>query len=216
MHNLLTSGLKKALFNLSTEIRIWLRHRKGLYQARRYTLSTPGKLHLGCGPNYKPGWLNVDLLHRADLKLDLRENLPFPDNGFSIIYTEHFFEHIDYPGPAGKFLCECHRVLMPGGVIRIGVPDTEWPLQEYCKLRDDGYFVSAKKLWHPQWCDTEMEHINYHFRQDGEHRFAYDYVTLKKVLLSAGFGDVVRVEYDPQIDTESRRTGTLYVNAVKT
>ena len=215
MHSLLSSGLSQALFNLRTELRLWLRHRKGSYKARRYPQSALDKLHLGCGPNRKPGWLNVDLSMPADLALDLREKFPFPDNSFSVIYSEHFFEHIDYPVAAGNFLAECFRVLKSGGLIRIGVPDTEWPLQEYCKVRNDGYFHLSQESWHPQWCTTEMEHINYHFRQDGEHRFAYDFETLLKVLKAAGFSDVSKTGFDPDIDSESRKTGTLYVRAVK-
>lgn len=30
---------------------------------------------------------------------------------------------------------------------------------------------------------------NYHFRQDGDHRFAYDFITLELALSSAGFQD---------------------------
>jgi predicted SAM-dependent methyltransferase len=215
MQRLFTSGIKHSFFNLAIELRIWLRHQKGIFHARRLPAARLDKLHLGCGPNIKSGWLNIDLSHRADLKLDLREPLPFPDNIFSIIYNEHFFEHVDYPGPAVTFLQECLRTLKPGGIVRIGVPDTEWPLQEYSKIRNDGYFELAKKIWHPVWCTTALEHINYHFRQDGEHRFAYDFETLQKVLLTAGFSKVSKVEFDPEIDSESRRTGTLYVTAVK-
>jgi predicted SAM-dependent methyltransferase len=215
MQRLLTTGIKQSLFNLGIEIRTWLYHQKGAFQAKRLPLSALDKLHLGCGPNIKHGWLNIDLYQRADLKLDLREDLPFPDNSFSIIYNEHFFEHVDYPVPATDFLKECLRVLKPGGVTRIGVPDTEWPLQEYCDVRNDDYFGIARQSWHPAWCTTPMEHINYHFRQDGEHRFAYDFTTLEKVLLLSGFVNVTRVDFDPAIDSESRKTGTLYVTALK-
>lgn len=73
----------------------------------------------------KPGWLDVDLVPDADLQLDLREPLPFPDRCAATAYSEHFFEHLDYPGAAERFLEECHRVLDVGGMISIGVPDTE-------------------------------------------------------------------------------------------
>lgn len=215
MPRLLTSGLKQGMINLLMESRIWFRHQRGLIRAKRISKSGLDKLHLGCGPNHKTGWLNVDLSHRADLQLDLREPLPFPDNTFSIIYNEHFFEHLDYPGGANSFLAECLRIMKPGGLIRIGVPDTEWPLQEYCGIQNDGYFEMARKYWHPDWCTTPMEQINYHFRQDGEHKFAYDFITLEKILLACGFTSIKKVEFDPSIDSESRKTGTLYVTALK-
>lgn len=215
MSKLLTGGLKQALSDLATEFRIWRSHRRAVKQARRILASVPDKLHLGCGPNHKAGWLNVDLGGAADLQLDLREPLPFPDRCFNLLYNEHFLEHVNYPVMAGKFLRECLRVLRPGGVIRIGVPDTEWPLFEYAGLRNEGYFNLAKQSWHPQWCKTDMEHINYHFRQDGEHRFAYDFVTLEHALQSAGFANVTRVEFNAALDSESRKTGTLYVTATR-
>ena len=60
-----------------------------------------------------------------------------------------------------------------------------------------------------------MEQINYHFRQDGDHRFAYDFVTLGQALSSAGFQDVKRRDFDPNLDSLDRKLGTLYVNALK-
>jgi hypothetical protein len=60
-----------------------------------------------------------------------------------------------------------------------------------------------------------MESINYHFRQDGEHRFAHDYETLHHVLAEAGFRDIRRRAFDATLDTENRKIGTLYVDAVK-
>ena len=215
MRNLITTGLIQAFGNLKIEYRIWRNHCKGVALARKYASHELDKLHLGCGLNRKAGWLNVDLFPPADLTLDLREKFPFPENTFTVIYSEHFFEHIDYPVVAGKFLAECFRVLKSGGLIRLGVPDTEWPLQEYCKVRNDGYYQLAKKTWHPSWCTMEMEHINYHFRQDGEHRFAYDFETLRKVLQIAGFSNVTKTNFDPGVDSESRKIGTLYVTAVR-
>ena len=57
--------------------------------------------------------------------------------------------------------------------------------------------------------------INYHFRQDGEHRFAYDHETLHHVLAEAGFRDIRRRAFDATLDTENRKIGTLYVDAEK-
>ena len=62
---------------------------------------------------------------------------------------------------------------------------------------------------------TRMEHINYHFRQGGEHRFAYDFETLKYVLEKAGFIQVRRRDFDPLLDSRDRELGTLYVEGFK-
>jgi predicted SAM-dependent methyltransferase len=106
-------------------------------------------------------------------------------------------------------------VLEPGGLFSVGVPDTEWPLAEYAGQKSDGYYQHARERWHPEWCQTEMEQINYHFRQQGEHRFAYDFETLARALSSAGFQDIRRRDFDPELDSADRKLGTLYVDALK-
>jgi hypothetical protein len=60
-----------------------------------------------------------------------------------------------------------------------------------------------------------MEHINYHFRQNGKHRFAYDEETARKILESVGFYPVARRVYQPGLDSERRRIGSLFIAATK-
>jgi predicted SAM-dependent methyltransferase len=189
-------------------------HRRSLRKAQR--ISSQGlRLNCGCGPVIKQGWINIDLFApTADLHLDLRRPLPFHDGVAAIIYSEHFFEHLEYPLETGAFLTESLRVLQRGGLFRVGVPDTEWPIIAYA-TGDERYFRLAQERWHPSWCDTRMHNINYHFRQGIEHKYAYDYETLAKVLIQAGFSSVTRSEFDPASDSESRRVGTLYVEARK-
>jgi len=207
-------GVLSAARKLRDEMRIMNTHRKSLRKARR--LSAGGlRLNCGCGPNVKEGWINIDgFAPTADLQLDLRRPLPFPPGAAAIIYSEHFFEHLEYPLETGAFLTESLRVLQPGGLFRVGVPDTEWPIIAYA-TGDARYFRLANERWHPRWCDTRMHNINYHFRQGTEHKYAYDYETLAKVLIQAGFSSVTRSEFDPAFDSESRRVGTLYVEARK-
>ncbi len=190
-------------------------HANGVRKVRRLSGRTDLKIQLGCGTRIKPGWVNVDLRSSADIRLDLSRPFPFGSGTTVLIYSEHFLEHIDYPESAMALLGECFRILSPGGVFSVGVPDTEWPLLEYAKLRQDGYFETAKQQWHPAWCETDLEHINFHFRQGREHRFAYDFVTLEKALSRAGFVNIRRREFDADLDSEERRLGTLYVDADK-
>jgi hypothetical protein len=103
----------------------------------------------------------------------------------------------------------------PVGLVSVGVRYTRWPLEEYVGLGNGEYFERAGKTSHPSWCKTPLEHINYHFRQYSEHRFAYDLETLTQALVEAGFTNVLRRPFDPSLDSESRRIGTLYVNGQK-
>jgi predicted SAM-dependent methyltransferase len=180
------------------------------------------KLNLGCGTYIKPGWVNVDSHYpEVDLQLDLREKLPFPDGSALIVYSEHFFEHLEYPDQAMRFLGESWRVLIPGGILSIGVPDTEWPIVSYA-TGDPEYFRLARDRFHPKWCDTRMHNRNYHFRQGTEHKYAYDFETLVKILEEVGFVSVERRSFKPELDSENHRvsslprgTASLYVDARK-
>ena len=80
---------------------------------------------------------------------------------------------------------------------------------------EEEYYRLAKELWHHQWCRTPMEHLNLHFRAGGEHLFAYDEDTLIKTIKDAGFVDIRLCPYDPEIDSEDRQPGTIYVAATK-
>jgi len=209
-----TTGLRQSGKALVAEFRLWRTHRRAVKQARGLP-ATGLRLHLGSGPNRKPGWVNIDLHQEADLQLDLREPLPFPDGSCAIVYSEHVLEHFEYPEPAMSMLRDWLRVLAPGGTCRVGVPDTQWPLTEYCGTGEGRYFALAKERWHPEWCRTPMEHINYHFRQDREHKFAYDAETLVRALTVAGFVGARQTAFDPAIDTPVRELGTLYATASK-
>jgi predicted SAM-dependent methyltransferase len=157
--------------------------------------------------------VNIDLLEPCELQLDLREDMPFKDEVAAMVYAEHFLEHLLHPIDSMHFLRECLRVLKPGGVIRIVVPDSEWPLRAYVS-NDDEYFRMAREKWHVRSdCRTRLDHVNLHFREGGHHLYAYDYETLADVLSTAGFTDIGKDEYDPGLDTAERRVGSLYVVA---
>ena len=55
---------------------------------------------------------------------DLRRGIPFADESFEVVYHSHVLEHLSQV-EAHRFLCECCRVLTPGGTMRVVVPDLE-------------------------------------------------------------------------------------------
>jgi len=214
----MTESLRSALDRLRGERRIARAHRAGCALARNYAGRTGLRLHLGCGGVHKPGWVNIDTYSippcAPDLTLDLRRPLPFADDSCAEIYSEHVFEHIPFPGSALHLLGESRRLLPPGGLLSIGVPDPRPVLQAWLDGTHDPYFDYFDH--HPsvqRHLDTRMEAVNWLFRQGGEHQFIYDCHSLKKMLLLAGFTDISRREFDPSIDSEARRHGTLYVTA---
>ncbi len=112
-------------------------------------IPTIDKLNIGCGLVTPEGWLNVDgswnarlakypIIHKPLLKLtgrksvyegsgaiyghDVRKRLPWNDNSFTAVYASHLLEHL-HLDEADRLLKECYRVLRPGGVVRVVVPD---------------------------------------------------------------------------------------------
>jgi predicted SAM-dependent methyltransferase len=80
-------------------------------------------LNLGCGNDYREGWVNVDV---GNCKKDVEHNLenfpyPFQDSEFSTVLMQHCIEHIsreNFP----KCVRELHRVTAAGGKIYISAP----------------------------------------------------------------------------------------------
>jgi predicted SAM-dependent methyltransferase len=191
------------------------RHRRAWKRVPRFLQPLPVKLNLGCGPGRKDGWINVDLLDcAADLQLDLRERWPFPDNSASNIYSEHLLEHFEPHFEIPHFLGEAWRVLEPGGVFDVSVPDTIPLIESYGNVNATYWSVASENCWHPG-CQTHLEKINYHFRQGGEHKYAWDGETLAGALRAAGFISITQRDFNPMMDS-STRPFSLYMMAYKT
>ncbi|CAD5374401.1 hypothetical protein RA210_U540005 [Rubrivivax sp. A210] len=126
-------GVRGAMHLMLMEVRILIRHILSIlkWTIQRKGTPAPRKIHLGCGRNIKVGWLNIDYNNAADLAIDLRRPLPLDDESVDLVYAEHFLEHLEYPDQCRQLLMEILRVLSPGQSLRLGVPDTEWPLHEY-------------------------------------------------------------------------------------
>lgn len=69
------------------------------------------------------------------LRHDLRKGIPFPDGSADAVYHSHLLEHLDRDAVPG-FLAEVRRVLKPGGVHRIVVPDLETDARAYIASLD--------------------------------------------------------------------------------
>jgi predicted SAM-dependent methyltransferase len=213
----LSAGLRAALRDLKLEIYFARRHRAGVRRARGLASSAPQRLNLGSGFRRRAGWINVDLGDQADVTLDLRRPLPFATGSVEAIYSEHFFEHLDYGGAddseARTFLRECRRVLSPGGLLDVVVPDAAGIVEEYVRRFEQPFPKHA--WWGPNWCDTPLHCVNYVFRQGREHKYAYDEETLGRVLEQEGFVDVRRRAFDPDVDAPNHAIGSLSIHARK-
>ncbi len=107
------------------------------------------QVNLGCGTHTPYDWINVDyafgarisrlpvvssLIRRLNVLRtdwpdgivihDLRQTFPWADNSVDHIYSSHTLEHLNKQ-QGRHCLKECFRVLKPGGVLRIVVPDLD-------------------------------------------------------------------------------------------
>jgi len=177
------------------------------------------KLHLGCGSQRLAGWVNADAFPGGDLVLDLRRKLPFASGSAKYIFHEHFLEHLDYYLEVPQFLTECYRVLEPGGVMRVVVPDAERFARAYHE-RTLEWFRAVEPDRNFQ---TPGEGLAFNFQYQGQHHSAWDYETLAHVLTNNGFRQVVRSGYRdspiPELNLEHasdiRAIHSLCVNATK-
>jgi predicted SAM-dependent methyltransferase len=89
-------------------------------------------LNLGCGSRYHPDWINIDIAPQGPevIQNDLSRGIPFPDASCDVVYHAAVLEHLRR-SDAAAFLAECYRVLKPGGILRVGVPDLEKICQVY-------------------------------------------------------------------------------------
>ena len=111
-----------------------------MIERQEYVKSLPAHnpgvyLHMGCGPNIFPGFINVD-------KFDIREGVTnwdlgnplVEDNSVDAIYPSHSLEHLNIRDGI-RALRNWHRVMKHGGVLYLAVPD----LKEIClKMANSG------------------------------------------------------------------------------
>jgi predicted SAM-dependent methyltransferase len=145
------------------------------------------KMNLGCGTDYKSGWINIDNnsdnnIEKLDLNWDLRNPLPFKDNSIDFAFHEHFYEHLA-PEEMIEITKDIMRVLRPGGVMRIAMPDLEAVVNNYLHvpLGEDPVITD----FNLSFVKTRAEWINMSFRWWG-HKWLYDWEELERRLKEAG------------------------------
>ena len=177
------------------------------------TSRDPLQFHLGSGGTPKSGWVNIDLVgDPVNLAWNCERRLPFGDATVDALFHEHLLEHL--PLKSGLDLTiECHRLLKPGGILRVGVPDVARYLRSW--LDQSHEFVESVRPGRP----TPFLAVQEVFYCYG-HRAMYDFETLALLCRAAGFEVIEQRDFgdsrlSPCPDSEHRRPETLYVEAVK-
>lgn len=166
-------------------------------------------------------WAKFRAVTNNVIAANFLKGIPFESDSIDVAYHSHLLEHFDRDY-ARKFLTEVKRVLRPGGVQRIVVPDFETLCNEY--------------LSHVSLCGSQPENIFFHddyvsslieqsvrresfgtsrqkryrrlfenlilgdARKRGEtHQWMYDRFNLKALLLNIGFREVNLQKYDTSL-----------------
>jgi predicted SAM-dependent methyltransferase len=114
-------------------------------------------LNLGCGQRFHPAWINLDLkpTHPSIRAWDVTRPLPFADESFDAVYHSHVLEHLPRD-QAKAFLCECRRVLKPGGVLRLAIPNLEAIARLYLYALEDAWKGDPEALAQHRWLVMEL------------------------------------------------------------
>ena len=139
------------------------------------------KLHLGCGPRHIDGFVHVDArpFGHVDHMQAIEALDCFADGSVDLIYASHVLEHFGRHVYM-SVLREWFRVLRPGGVLRLSVPDFAKTVQVYLLEQN------AKKGMAPHWgalVGGQRDPLDFH-------NTVFDQVTLDTSLREVGFADV--------------------------
>ena len=215
------------------------------------------RLNLGCGHQRPNGWYNADcslnaLLQRIPVVgsvvgrmaggtnyyshnvhyVDLASRWRFGNDEVDVVYASHVLEHLSLP-TASHFMREAHRVLHPGGVLRIVVPDLLVSAQKYLDesakgTRSAGADFLAILNLHRENAYASSSHWLHraiHALQGWphQHKYMYDMALLQDLVLAHGFRELCQCSYAqsaylPEIaDVENTAEGvpSIYLEALK-
>lgn len=132
----------------------WLRRKSGFVRRALVKPALPrgdGRpllVHIGCGEIDSPEFVNVDAQpypHVHYVRNDITDLSMFADRSVDLIYTCHVLEHV-HRKEILSVLGEFRRVLKPGGVLRIAVPDFDRLIDMYEAVGRDPDGVIAPLL----------------------------------------------------------------------
>lgn len=195
-------------------------------------------LHLGSGSSCPKGWTNIDMV-AGDMRMNLCWDLPFADDSINFVYSAHTFEHLDYHTSAPRLLREIFRVLKPGAVVRMAVPDMGAYSEAYVNKKSAffaEYDQARPEFGSPAGYVTPMSKVMMMAGSASrpanwfEHKMGYDFETLSSMFIAAGYSSCDRSYFEASeypllkdIDSYSKVTGqefssvenSLFVEAKK-
>lgn len=146
------------------------------------------KLNLGSGSDIKQGWINLNIvqLPGVDAVHNIEDlPLPFADNSFDEILAQDILEHVDYI----PVLKDLHRILAPGGRLRIRVPHytsrnnyTDPTHKKRFSVSTFDYFAKGTYIWehrrnefYVDFVFERIENLRLNFDKKSSRLLVYNY-----------------------------------------
>lgn len=181
------------------------------------SVARPLRLNWGCGDAGEPGWVNSDLKEGPGIHVtaDIRLGLPLGDDSFDYIVSIHALPMLSYRDlvPA---LEELRRLLKPGGVLRLSLPDVDKGIAAYLRGDRDYFMVpdedieslGGKFVVHMLWYGYSVS------------MFTADFI--EELLRRARFTSVNHCAYQQTaspfrgiVELDNREHESLFIEAVK-
>lgn len=138
--------------------------------------------------------------------LDVSRPFRFPDASFDAVYCSHMLEHL-HPDVAEHCRREVHRVLAPGGVLRIAVPDLDAMVADYDPADPDRF------LW------GVYQGRGVKAKLSARHWWHYNGASLETLLRRLGFSQAYRCEFRqgrlPDLERIETRRWSLFMEAIR-
>lgn len=178
-------------------------------------------LNVGCGHQRPLGWINTDCSINAQLQrigcirwllvkvlgktqysndhvryMHLGKPWPFLTASVDVVYGSHIYEHLN-KAAARLFLKEAKRVLKPGGVLRLAVPDLQALAEAYIRNLQAGDAAAADKFLGTVNMHQDNIYGDSHSKLEKflhaiqgyphQHKFMYDHLNLSLAIKNEGF-----------------------------
>jgi len=136
-------------------------------------------------------------------RMDVGKRFPFEDACADAVFASHLLEHMPLD-VAANCLREIYRVLKPGGIVRLGVPDLDLLVRRFDPHAPDEFVAQIFE--------------SRHSRDKNRHHWMYNETSLAAALRRTGFVDPVRRTYGvgecPDIASlDNRPEITLFMEA---
>ncbi|HET7416421.1 MAG TPA: methyltransferase domain-containing protein [Solirubrobacterales bacterium] len=178
----------------------------------------PRRLNWGCGTEPEPGWINSDIKEdpTVDISCDILEGLPLETGSIEYAVSIHALPELRLPDlvPA---LMELRRVLAPGGVLRLALPDLDRAIDAY-RRGDSAYFhlipdedarsLSSKMIVQMLWYGYSKSLFTHEFIAELLQRAGFDAIEHCEFRQTAS-------EFEEIVELDNRPEESLFVEARK-